>query len=320
MEYPLVTVFGGSGFIGRHAVRALAEAGYRIRVAVRNPKTANYLQPMGQVGQIKIVECNVRNTAEVAAAVEKANAVVNLVGVLNQSGRQRFKALHVDAAVRIAKAAMDACATTLVHISALGVSLDSKSRYAYTKAKGEARVRDEFPAATVLRPSLVYGPEDTFFNRFARWARFSPIIPIIGNGRTKFQPVFVGDVASAIVNSVKDSANARGRSYDLGGPGIYSFQELLEIVLRETDRKRGFLHVPRAVAATGAALTQFLPYAPLTVDQVRLLKQDSVIARGALSFDDLRIMPTTVEAMVPTYLWRFRAKGQFQPMAKPALA
>ncbi len=320
MEYPLVTVFGGSGFIGRHTVRALAQAGYRIRVAVRRPKRANYLQPMGQAGQIQIVECNVRDSEEVTAAVAKANAVVNLVGVLRQRGRQRFKALHVDAAVRIAKAAMDANATTLVHVSALGASLGSKARYAYSKAIGEARVREEFPAATILRPSLVYGPEDKFFNRFAHLARFSLAIPVVGDGQKKFQPVFVGDVASAIANSVKDPTNARGRTYDLGGPGIYGFQDLLEIMLRETNRKRKIVHLPMTLSAIGAALTQFLPYAPLTLDQVRMLKQDSVIARGALSFDELRIAPTTVEAMVPTYLWRFRPRGQFQPMAKPALA
>jgi NADH dehydrogenase len=292
MEYPLVTVFGGSGLVGRHAVQALAEAGFRIRVAVRRPKRANFLQPLGQVGQIQTVKCDVTDPKTVAAAVKNAYAVVNLVGVARQSGRQRFKALHVEAASRIAKAAMDTNAPVLVHLSALGASLLSSARFAYTKAMGEALLREAFPAATILRPSLIYGPEDKFFNRVAWLARLSPVLPL-GGGDNKCQPVFVGDVARAIVKSVKDSAATRGRSYDLGGPGVYGVRDLAELILQETGRKRKILSLGR-----------------------RPIKQDSIVPRGALSFDELGLVPTTVEAILPTYLWRFRSQGQFRKQAK----
>ncbi|MDE1940251.1 MAG: complex I NDUFA9 subunit family protein [Alphaproteobacteria bacterium] len=315
MTYELVTVFGGSGFIGRHTVRALAQAGYRVRVAVRKPNNANYLLPAGTVGQIQILKSNVLRDDDVAEAVHGAHAVINLVGVLKPWGSQRFEALHVDAAARVAAAAAEAGAQVMVHLSALGASLESASSYARSKAKGEAKVREAFPAATILRPSLVFGPEDDFFNRFAGMARFSPFLPLIGGGQTKFQPVFVGDVAAAIRKAVVDPATARGRAYDLGGPVAYSFRELLEIVLRDTGRRRILLPIPFALASFGAALTQFLPLAPLTMDQVTLLKQDNVLLKGALTFDDLRLDPTTVEAIVPSYLWRFRPKGQFHAMA-----
>ena len=296
MEYPLVTVFGGSGFVGRHAVQALAEAGCRIRVAVRRPKAANFLQPLGQVGQIQTVKCDVTDANMIAAAVKNANAVVNLVGIQRQSSRQRFKALHIEAASRIAKAAMDANASVLVQISALGASLRSPARFAYTKAMGEALVREAFPAATILRPSLVYGPEDKFFNRYAWLARLSPVLPLGGGGEIKCQPVFVSDVARAILKAVKDPAATRGRSYDLGGPGVYSIKDLVGLILEETGRKR-----------------------PVVDVGLRLAKRDSVIPRGALSFGDLGITPTTVEAILPTYLWRFRS-SKFRGRAKAAAA
>ncbi|MDE2113212.1 MAG: complex I NDUFA9 subunit family protein [Alphaproteobacteria bacterium] len=315
MTYQLVTVFGGSGFVGRHAVRALAHAGYRVRVAVRKPNNANYLLPAGTVGQIQILKTNVLRDADVAEAAHGAHAVVNLVGILKPWGSQRFETLHIDSAARIAAAAAEAGAQVMVHMSALGASLESASSYARSKAKGEAKVREAFPAATIVRPSLVFGPEDDFFNRFAGMARFSPFLPLIGGGQTKFQPVFVGDVAAAICKAVTDPATARGRAYDLGGPAVYSFKELLEIVLRETGRRRILMPIPFALATFGAALTQFLPLAPLTVDQVTLLKQDNVLAKGALTFDDLRLDPTTVDAIVPSYLWRFRPKGQFRELA-----
>ncbi|MGA7712960.1 MAG: complex I NDUFA9 subunit family protein [Rhizomicrobium sp.] len=297
MEYPLVTVFGGSGFVGRHAVQALAEAGYRIRVAVRRPKAANFLQPLGQVGQIQIVKCDVTDAKTIAASVKNAHAVINLVGIQRQSSRQRFKTLHVEAASRIAKAAMDANAPVFVHVSALGASLTSSARFAYTKAMGEALVREAFPAATILRPSLIYGPEDKFFNRFAWLARLSPVLPLGGDGENKCQPVFVGDVARAIVKAVKDPAATRGRSYDLGGPGVYSIKDLVGLVLEQTGRKRAVL---------GVGLSRN--------------KRDSVIPRGALSFDDLGITPTTVEAILPTYLWRFRSKEKLRGRAKAVAA
>ncbi|HKD22935.1 MAG TPA: complex I NDUFA9 subunit family protein [Rhizomicrobium sp.] len=309
---PLVAVFGGSGFLGRYVVRALGKAGYRIRVGVRRPNLGNYLVPMGQVGQIQVVKANITNAEQVESVLSGADAVINLVGVLRQSGRQRFAKLHRDAPAELAKAAMNAGASTFVHVSAMGVSQNSPSLYARTKAEGELRVREAFPAATIFRPSLLFGPEDDFFNRFAGMARMSPFLPLIGGGNTKFQPVYVGDVATAIRKSVTDPAAARGRTYELGGPTIYTFRQLMELTLRETCRTRTLLPIPFGLASFGAAIANITPWPPITPDQVKLLKSDNVMTKGALGLGDLAIEPDSVEAIVPTYLWRFRAQGQFQ--------
>ncbi len=314
----LVTVFGGSGFLGRHVVRALAEAGYRVRVAVRHPNLANYLLPMGQVGQIQIVKTNALKPKEVAAAIHGAEAVVNLVGVLYSRGRQSFENLHVKAAETIASAAKTADARVLVHMSSLGVSPESPSAYARTKATGEWRVREAFPAATILRPSIVFGPEDGFFNRFATMARYLPFLPLVGGGRTRFQPVFAGDVAAAVLKAVKDPALTRGRTYELGGPSVYTFRELMAFILKETARQRRLIGIPFWLASLEASWLQFLPNPPLTPDQVRLLKQDNVMSAGALTFSDLGIQPDSAEAIVPNYLWRFRPRGQYQALARGA--
>ena len=314
----LVTVFGGSGFLGRHVVRALAEAGYRVRVAVRHPNLANYLLPMGQVGQIQIVKTNALKPKEVAAAIHGAEAVVNLVGVLYSRGRQSFENLHVKAAETIASAAKTADARVLVHMSSLGVSPESPSAYARTKATGEWRVREAFPAATILRPSIVFGPEDEFFNRFATMARYLPFLPLVGGGRTRFQPVFAGDVAAAVLKAVKDPALTRGRTYELGGPSVYTFRELMAFILKETARQRRLIGIPFWLASLEASWLQFLPNPPLTPDQVRLLKQDNVMSAGALTFSDLGIQPDSAEAIVPNYLWRFRPRGQYQALARGA--
>lgn len=312
MKSSLVAVFGGSGFLGRYTVSALAKAGYRIRVGVRRPNLGNYLLPMGQVGQIQVTKTNVLDEQAVASLVRGADAVINLVGILKQSGRQRFTRLHRDAPAVIAKAAMKAGASTFVHVSALGASQNAPSVYARTKAEGETAVREAFPAATIFRPSLLFGPEDAFFNRFAAMARISPFLPLIGGGRTKFQPVYVADAAAAIEQAVIDPAHARGRTYELGGPTVYSFRELMEIVLSETCRKRLLLNVPFGLATLGASIANITPWAPLTPDQVRLLKTDNVMTKGALGLGDLGIEPDSVEAIVPSYLWRFRPQGQFQ--------
>ncbi len=314
----LVTVFGGSGFLGRHVVRALAEAGYRVRVAVRHPNLANYLLPMGQVGQIQIVKTNALKPKEVAAAIHGAEAVVNLVGVLYSRGRQSFENLHIKAAETIASTAKTSDARVLVHMSSLGVSPESPSAYARTKATGEWRVREAFPAATILRPSIVFGPEDGFFNRFATMARYLPFLPLVGGGRTKFQPVFAGDVAAAVLKAVADPTLTRGRTYELGGPSVYTFKELMEFILKQTARKRRLIGVPFWLASLEASWLQFLPNPPLTPDQVRLLKQDNVMSQGALTLSDLGIQPDSVEAIVPDYLWRFRPKGQYQAFARGA--
>jgi len=309
----VVTVFGGSGFLGRNAVRALARGGfgYRIRVGVRRPNLANFLLPMGHVGQIQLLHTDVRDADAVARAVADSRAVINLVGILYPAGGQSFEAVHVEAPAIIARAARKAGVETLVHISTPGISTDSESVYSRTKAQGEIALRQEFLAATILRPSLVFGPDDDFFNKFAGLARVLPALPLIGGGHTKFQPVFVADVAAAIAKCV-DNPATRGKTYELGGPSVYSFKEMLHIILRETNRRRFLLPIPFWLANLQASVMQFLPGTLLTPDQVTFLKTDKVVAPGALTLADLGIVPDSLEAVLPTYLWRFRPKGQFE--------
>ena len=312
-----VTVFGASGFIGRHAVKALAKGGfgYRVRAVSRNPNTAAYLQPMGHVGQIQGLRANVLDRDAVARAVEYSDAVVNLVGILNPAGGgQSYHAIHVEAARTIARAAREAGVQSLVHISTPGISPQSESVYARSKAEGEIALRQEFPDATILRPSLVFGPEDDFFNKFANLARFLPALPLIGGGHTRFQPVSVADVASAIVKCV-DNPATRGRTYELGGPQVYSFKEMLQVILHVTARRRLLLPIPFSLANLQAFVLQFLPGKLLTPDQVTFLKTDNVVAPDALTLRDLGIEPDSMEAVLPTYLWRFRKKGQFENSA-----
>jgi len=314
MTNDLITVFGGTGFLGRHVVRALARAGYRVRVAVRYPNQGFFLLPMGHVGQIAVVKCNVRNPEQVAAAVHGATGVVNLTGVLFSRGRQNFTAVHVEGAATIAAAARAAGAASLVHISAIGANGDAKSNYAASKGEGERRVREAFPDATILRPSLVFGPEDDFFNRFAALARVLPILPLIGGGHTKFQPVFVGDVAAAVLSPLSDTST-RGQTYELGGPTVYTFKELMQLILRATCRRRLLLPVPFSIATLQAFFLQFLPKPLLTPDQVTLLQSDNVVS-ASNTLASLGIVPTSVEAEVPTYLSRFRPKGQYNELVR----
>lgn len=312
----IVTVFGGSGFLGRHAVWAIAKggAGPRIRVPSRRPNLANYLLPAGHVGQIQLMRANVTEQDDVARAVEGADAVVNLVGILNPGGGQSFEAVHVDAARTIARASREAGAGSLVHISTPGISTESESVYSRSKAEGEIALRAEFPQATILRPSLVFGPEDDFFNKFAGLARFLPALPLIGGGHTRFQPIYVGDVADAIVRCL-DDPSTRGKTYELGGPSVYSFRQMLEIILRETGRKRLLIPLPFGIARLQAFFLQLLPGKLLTPDQVTFLKTDNVVAPDALTLADLGIAPDSMEAILPTYLWRFRRKGQYEDAA-----
>jgi NADH dehydrogenase len=313
----LATVFGGSGFVGRYAVAALAKQGWRVRAAVRRPDLAGFLQPSGRVGQIFPVQANVRYAESVRRAVEGARAVVSCVGVLASTGRQSFRAIHVDGARAAARAAREEGATRFVHISAIGADSKSHARYARTKAEGEAAVLDEFPDAIILRPSIVFGPEDEFFNRFAAMARISPFLPLIGGGRTRFQPVFVGDVAAAVAACLA-GAGKPGTVYELGGPEVLTFRELLDLTQEWTGRSRAYLRLPFWLAKLQAALTWPLPNSlrPITYDQVRLLQHDTVVSETAKSerrtLSGLGITaPHGVAAIVPTYLERFRPKGQF---------
>ncbi len=315
MNSKLVTIFGGTGFVGRHTVRALARAGWRIKVATRHPARGFFLRPLGTVGQIDFVKCDIADKEQVAAALAGSDAVVNLCGILFQSG-QSFEDVQAHGASNIAQAAAAAGVAALVHVSAIGAAKDSQAVYAQTKAQGEAAVREAFPAATILRPSIVFGPEDDFFNRFAGMARMSPALPLVGGGTTRFQPVFVGDVAAAIATALSSDA-AKAKTYELGGPTTYSFKELLQFILATTGRKRLLLPLPYGIASVQAFFLQFLPKPPLTPDQVKLLRSgDNVVALGALTLADLGITPNSVEAEVPSYLWRYRAKGEYADVAK----
>ncbi len=309
----LVTVFGGSGFLGRHVVRALANRGYRIRVAVRRPELSGFLQPLGRVGQIQAVQSNVRVGPSVEAAARDADIVINLVGILFERGRQRFDAVQAQGAENVARAAAVAGAR-LVHISAIGADENSPSDYARSKADGERRVLAADPQAIIMRPSIIFGPEDEFFNRFAALARLLPALPLPGGGHTRFQPVFAGDVAEAIALATDGKAKTN-TIYELGGPETKSFKELMEFMLATVERRRLLVPVPFAVMKLQAMVLQFFPNPPLTPDQVELLKTDNVVSGAAhaqgRTIEALGIVPNPVAAVVPDYLWRFRKTGQF---------
>jgi NADH dehydrogenase len=314
----LVTVFGGSGFLGRHVVRALAKLGYRIRVGVRRPELAGFLQPLGRVGQIHAVQANVRYPASVEAAARDADVVVNLVGILFERGRQKFGAVQAFGAEAVALAAA-AFGARMIHVSAIGADENSPSHYARSKAAGEKLVLAAVPSAVILRPSVVFGPEDEFFNKFAAIARFSPALPLIGGGHTRFQPVFAGDVASAVVAAIEDRAK-EGQTYELGGPEVRSFRELMQFMLATIDRRRLLLPIPFALAKFQAALLQLMPKPLLTTDQVELLRRDVIVSDAAKhegrTLGALGIDPVAMATVVPLYLWRFRKSGQFQaPLA-----
>lgn len=305
----LITIFGGAGLVGRYTVRALAKAGYRLRVGVRRPSVAGYLTSTGSVGQIQLCKVDVRNEDAVRAALRGAHGAVNLTGALYARG-QSFEDIHVTAAANIAKLARAEGAQTLVHVSAIGADVDAESNYARSKGEGERAVREIFPEAPILRPSAIFGPEDKFFNQFASLARYSPALPLPGGGQTKLQPVFAGDVATAIQKCLEDPAT-RGQTYELGGPRAYTFREMMELILRETGRKRFLLPVPYPLIMLQATLMGLVPGSPLTRDVVKYSKHDNVVAEGAKTFADLGIVPDSAEAVIPHYLWRFRREGQY---------
>jgi uncharacterized protein YbjT (DUF2867 family) len=309
----LVTVFGGSGFLGRHVVRALANRQYRIRVAVRRPELTGYLKPLGGVGQIEAVQANLRFPQSVEAAVRDAGIVINLVGILFEKGRQRFDAVQAEGADAVARAAK-AAGARLVHVSAIGADENSPSHYARSKGAGERLVRAAQPEAVIMRPSIVFGSEDEFFNRFAALARLSPALPLPGGGLTRFQPVFVGDVAEAIAKGA-DGDTKPGTTYELGGPDVRTFKQLMELTLATIQRRRLLVPVPFTLLKLQAAVLQYLPQPPLTPDQVELLKSDNIVSAAARAqnrtLEALGIIPDSIGSVVPEYLWRFRKTGQF---------
>ncbi len=312
--YSKVTVFGGSGFVGRYVVQKLAKTGAQVVVPARNIEHAKFLKPLGDVGQIVPVWCNAQDKAQIASAVRGSDAAINLIGVLYEKGRQNFQAMHVEAAKHIAQAAQDAGCKSLVHVSALGADKNSNAAYARSKAMGEEEVLKTFPSATILRPSVIFGPEDNFFNMFASLARIVPIIPLIGGGKTKFQPVYVGDVAEAVLCALRDPT-CRGRIYSLGGPEVRNFAELMQIMLGHTKQKAVMMSVPFAMARIKAAFLQMMPKPLLTLDQLRLLEKDNIVPEGSLGFKDLGIAPLQMDAILPQYLGQYRPGGKFAGLA-----
>ena len=312
----LVTVFGGSGFVGRHVVRALLKRGWRVRAAVRRPDLAGHLQPLGMVGWVQPMQANLRYRWSVDRAVEGADAVVNLAAILTETGRQRFGAVNDFGARAVAEAARGAGLKSIVHMSAIGADADSPSLQARSRAAGEAAVFETLPDSVALRPSIAFGPEDHFFNRFASIARLSPVLPLFGGGHTRFQPVFVGDVAQAVADAVEGKATP-GMTYELGGPEVKTFRECLEAMLAAIDRQRLLVPVPWSLASAGAWLLQLWPWQPLlTVDQVRQLKTDNVVSDAAeaegRTFAAFGIAPDSLAAILPSYLYRFRPRGEFE--------
>ena len=317
----LVTIFGGSGFLGRHLVRALARQQYRIRIAVRRPDLAGHLQPLGRVGQIHAVQANVRHRPSVAAAVRGSDVVINLVGILFEAGRQRFDAVQSFGAEGIALAAA-AHNARMIHVSAIGADAESSAAYARAKGQGEQLVLAAIPGAAIFRPSILFGPNDDFFNRFAGLARMSPVLPLVGGGHTRFQPVFAGDVADGIALAVAGAAKP-GAIYELGGPEVFTFKELMEFVLATIERRRLLVPLPFGLAKLQAAVFELVSKLPLRVlskplltrDQVELLRYDNVVSEAAhrdgRTLEGLGIAPRSIEGIVPTYLWRFRKAGQF---------
>lgn len=318
----LVTIFGGSGFVGRYIVRRMAKEGWRVRVAVRNPNEAMFVRPYGVVGQVEPVFCNIRDNASVAGVLDGADAVVNCVGVLDEVGKNTFAAVQAEGAERIARQAAIAGVTRLVHLSAIGADANAASEYARTKAAGEAGVMAHIPGAVILRPSIIFGPEDQFFNRFAGMSRMGPILPVVG-ADTRFQPVYVDDVAAAAVRGVLGQAEPG--VYELGGPDVHTFRELMQLMLGIIRRRKLVMNIPfwaaRMMAsgfALGRTLSLGLIRGPITKDHVLNLAVDNVAADGASGFDALGLRPTAMEAVLPDYLWRFRPSGQYDAIKESA--
>lgn len=321
MTGKLAVVFGGSGFIGREVVRKLAAQGWRVRVGVRRPHLANFLRPMGAVGQIQLAQVNVRYPDSIAQALQGADAIINLAGLLDQQGQQTFAAVQAQGSRNIARLAAKAGVVNVVHVSAIGADPHSQSAYARSKGEGEAAFREALPSTTILRPSLVFGAQDKFFNRFAGMARLSLVLPLIGGGKTLFQPIYVGDVADAACAALENPTH-QGRLFELGGPEVLSFKELMNMMLRVIGRKRLLVPVPFAVAGMigtmGDTISKLpLVQAPLSAEHVRLLRIDNVVDTSGMAnigtLKDFGITPKTLQTMLPTYLVRFRKYGQFSP-------
>ncbi|WP_420548820.1 complex I NDUFA9 subunit family protein [Curvivirga sp.] len=309
----MIVVFGGSGFVGRYVVRKLAAQGWRVRVASRDPEAGLYLKTTGDVGQVTPVQANIRNEASVRAAIEGCDAVINLVGILYESGKQKFDEVQGNASAPIAKIAKECGVENYVHMSALGADANSKSKYAKSKAAGEDAVRAVYQDAVIVRPSVIFGPQDGFFNRFASMAATSPALPLIGGGKTKFQPVYVGDVAEVIVRGLEDKSMA-GKTYELGGLDVLSLEEVYQVLLKQMGKHRGLVPMPLFLAKILGSVLSFLPVPPMTRDQMILLERDNVVSGDLPGLADLGIEPTTIASELPHYMNRYRNGGQYNPI------
>jgi NADH dehydrogenase len=308
MHNRIITVVGGTGFVGRYVVKLLASKGYTIRVIARDPEAALQLKTAGEVGQIVLVGGNLSRPESLQGKLDNSWAVINLVGILFESGSQNFSTLHAQGAEKLAQLSKAAGVDRFIHMSSMSIDKAVNSKYARTKALGEKAVKAAFPEATILRPSVIFGPEDQFFNTFAAMARFAPMLPLIGGGKTKFQPVYVCDVARAVL-AVLEHPESKGTTYELGGPEVYTFKELLEFICKTTRRTPYLLNVPFGIASAVSRITQLLPHPPITYDQVSMLKHDNIVNADVKTFADLGITPNAVEAIVPEYLERFAKPG-----------
>ena len=306
----IIAIFGASGFIGRHLIRQLTRSGYRIKAATRNPYLAGYLKPLGNPGQIELIKVNIFNTEDVRQVLKNCDFAINLVGILYETRKQKFSQIHAQFPQLLSNLCKELGIRNLIHLSALGVKKKHVSKYMQTKLQGEKNIQGTFKPSVILRPSVFFGPEDKFFNIFASIAQFSPVLPLIGGGKTKFAPIYVGDVAKAITKSLELN-NSESKIYELGGPENYTFKELMEILLTEIKKKRFLLHIPFSVAKFQSYFLQMLPKPLLTTDQVELLKYDSITSGDYPALNDLGIIGKSIRAILPKYIYRFRTGGQF---------
>jgi uncharacterized protein YbjT (DUF2867 family) len=306
----IIAIFGAGGFLGKHLMRQLTKLDYRVKVATRNPYLKGYLKPLGSPGQIELFKTNIFNENDVKEVLKNCHFVINLVGILNESKKQKFKHIHSQFPFLLSNLCKEFGITNLVHVSALGVKEKHSSQYMKSKLEGEKNIQAIFKPSVILRPSVVFGPEDKFFNTFASLAQFSPVLPLIGGGKTKFSPIYVGDVSQAIVKSLELN-NSETKIFELGGPANYSFKELMEILLHQIKKKRFLLPIPFNIAKFQSYFLQMMPNPILTSDQVELLKYNNIISGDYPALKDLNITGTTIESILPKYIYRFRTGGQF---------
>ena len=309
-NHKIIGIFGAGGFIGKHLIRRLTKLDYRIKVATRNPYLKGYLKPLGNPGQIELFKTNIFNSEEVKQVLKNCDYVINLIGILYETKKQKFNQIHAYFPYLLSNLCNELGIKKIIHISALGVKEKHDSKYMQSKLEGEKNIQERFKSSIILRPSVVFGPEDKFFNTFASFAQFSPILPLIGGGKTKFAPVYVGDIAKAIVKTLEVD-NSEPKIYELGGPENYTFKQLMQILLSEIKKKRFLISVPFNVAKFQSYFLQILPNPPLTPDQVEMLKYNNIVSGEYSTLQDLGISGKNIHSILPKYIYRFRTGGQF---------